>query len=269
MDCAPNVKKSKKCKSCFEKNDLIKMIKAYNKKNSSKKIKIENKSHKQLWNSLRTALSKKCDKEICWLDEDFVRSNKGRLLSRFKPKMPEDWKKNKHAWLSTTDINEVMKQYERKYDHFAFFGPVPVDCPNGISCPLTTLDPLKLRNNKGITMIGIIYNLDYHYESGSHWVAMMIDLSRTPHYIDYFDSYGEEPHELIRKFMNQMHSKIKSSGPVIKIVNDKRHQYGHSECGVYSINYLLERLKGRTPYDLTKDKIKDKVMNEMRRYLYR
>ena len=35
-------------------------------------------------------------------------------------------------------------------------------------------------------MIGIIFNLDYHYQSGSHWVTLMIDMSKSPHYIDYF-----------------------------------------------------------------------------------
>ena len=53
--------------------------------------------------------------------------------------------KNKYTWLSTTDINAVMKQYERMYDNFAFFGPVPVDCPNGITCELTYLNPLELK----------------------------------------------------------------------------------------------------------------------------
>ena len=268
MDCAPDVKKRcKKCKSCFDKNDLIKIVKAYNKKNPSKKIIIKGKTHTQLWNAIRKALSKKCNKEVCWMEEDFLKGSK--LIERFKPKMPSEWKKNKYTWLSTTDINAVMKQYERMYDNFAFFGPVPVDCPNGITCELTYLNPLELRRKNNTTMIGIIFNLDYHYQSGSHWVALMIDMSKSPHYIDYFDSYGEEPHKLIKQFMNQMYDKIKSSDETLRIINDKRHQYGHSECGIYSINYLLERLKGRSPYDLTKYVIKDSVMNEMRKYLYR
>ena len=35
------------------------------------------------------------------------------------------------------------------------------------------------------------------------------------------------------------------------------------------MNYILERLKGKSPSQLTKKIIKDSVMNEMRKYLYR
>ena len=270
MNCSPDVKVSSKCKSCFSKNDLIKMIKLYNKKNPSKKIIIKNKSQIQLWNILRKSLSSTCNKEVCWVDQNFIDMNtKSNLIKKFKPKFPEEWKKNKNTWLSTTDINEVMKQYERLYRNFSFFGPVPVDCPNGIHCELSSLDPIYLNKKNNINKIGIIFNLDYHYQSGSHWVALVIDTSKSPFCIDFFDSYGEEPHHLIKKFMDNMKTKLEKEKQTIQIYNDKRHQYGHSECGVYSMNYILERLKGKSPYQLTKKIIKDSIMNEMRKYLYR
>ena len=53
--------------------------------------------------------------------------------------------------------------------------------------------------------------------------------------------------------MNKMHNLLQQEGgTAVKIYNDKRHQFGHSECGIYSIHYLLQRLKGKTPYDFTK-----------------
>lgn len=270
MNCAPGVKVSSKCKSCFNKQDLLRIIKAYNKNNPTKKISIKNKGQIQLWNDLRKALSSSCNKEVCWMDQNFIdRNTKNKLIEKFKPKFPEEWKKNKNAWLSTTDINEVMKQYEKLYKNFSFFGPVPVDCPNGIHCELSSLNPIELKKKNNINLIGIVFNLDYHYQSGSHWVALVLDTSKTPYYVDFFDSYGEEPHHLIKKFMDNMTSKIEKDGETVQIYNDKRHQYGHSECGVYSMNYILERLKGKTPSQLTKKIIKDSVMNEMRKYLYR
>jgi hypothetical protein len=66
-----------------------------------------------------------------------------------------------------------------------------------------------------------------------------------------------------------MDKKISKDTKTIQMYNNKRHQFGHSECGVYSMNYILQRLKGKTPADLTNNIIKDKVMNEMRKYLYR
>jgi hypothetical protein len=270
MNCAPSVKISSKCKSCFNKQDLLRIIKAYNNKNPKHKIPIKNKGQIQLWNDLRKALSSSCNKEVCWMDQDFVnRDTKKNLIEKFKPKFPIEWKKNKNAWLSTTDINEVMIQYEKLYKNFSFFGPVPVDCPNGIHCELSSLDPISLHRKNNINLIGIIFNLDYHYQSGSHWVALVIDTVASPYYVDFFDSYGEKPHHLITKFMDNMTTKLQKGGETIQIYNDKRHQFGHSECGIYSINYILERLKGKSPSELTKRIIKDSVMNEMRKYLYR
>ena len=40
--------------------------------------------------------------------------------------MPVEWKTNPTAWLSTIDINKVMKQYEKNSD-FVFLGAVPID----------------------------------------------------------------------------------------------------------------------------------------------
>lgn len=271
MNCSPGIKKKcKKCKTCFDKSSLVKIAKQYNKTSGKKKIIISNKTKEQIWNQLRKEMSNRCNSEWCWIDQDFIKNtgDKKILKETFIPKMPSSWKKDKHTWLTTTDINSVMKQYEKLYNNFVFFGPVPVDCPNGISCELTSLNPLKLKKG-GINNIGIIFNLDYHYQSGSHWVALMIDTKTNPHMIDYFDSYGEEPHHLIKKFMTTMEDNISRENDVVKIYNDKRHQYGHSECGIYSINYILERLKGKKPYHLTKRLIKDSTMNEMRKYLYR
>jgi hypothetical protein len=59
------------------------------------------------------------------------------------------------------------------------------------------------------------------------------------------------------------------TGEKVKILyNDKRHQYGNSECGVYSMNFILERLHGTPMKKISKTKIMDKEMNHLRRLLY-
>jgi len=52
------------------------------------------------------------------------------------------------------------------------------------------------------------------------------------------------------------------------IYNNKRHQYGNSECGVYSMNFILERLHGATMYDISNVAIPDSEMNHLRSLLY-
>ena len=41
----------------------------------------------------------------------------------FRPEGPQ----GKFEWLSTIDINQVLKQYEEKYADFLFLGAVPID----------------------------------------------------------------------------------------------------------------------------------------------
>jgi hypothetical protein len=51
--------------------------------------------------------------------------------------------------------------------------------------------------------------------------------------------------------------------------NKKRHQYGGSECGMYSMNFLIESLKGNTLKDIENKVITDREVNILRNYLYR
>ena len=51
-------------------------------------------------------------------------------------------------------------------------------------------------------------------------------------------------------------------------VNNVRHQYRNSECGVYCINFIVEMLKGRKFEDYVNDVIKDLKMNEKREFYF-
>ena len=159
-----------------------------------------------------------------------------------------------------------MKQYEKKFDDFNFLGVVPSDCPTKIHCELSNIDLGGLKKNK-VNKIGMIYNLDVSSGPGTHWVAVYIDNKNNE--INYFDSYGSEPIKLIHDFILSLVRKYRKLGinPAV-IYNDKRHQYGGSECGMYSINFLLERLHGVDMYDIYKRKISDKKMNDLRTLVY-
>ena len=65
--------------------------------------------------------------------------------------------------------------------------------------------------------------------------------------IKYYDSYGERPPKIIYKFMTKLADKLenRNKNDSILIYNDKRHQYGGSECGIYSIYFILQCINGR------------------------
>lgn len=273
--CAPcklkEKKKTKSFKTCYSKESLVKIANMWNKENKNKSpIIIFNKSKKSLWLQIQERLNSACKKdEYCWSKQDFVKKIKDITIEMytFKPEYPKTWYKNKYTWLNTYDIYYVMKQYEKANDDFIFLGPIPSDCPTKIHCELTKLN-LSTMKKSGINKIGIIYNLDVSTQSGSHWVALYIDNKNNE--INYYDSYGSLPTPLINSFIERLtkqYNKI-NINPII-IYHDKRNQYGGSECGLFSMNFILERLYGSTMYDITKMNIPDEKMNYLRQLLYK
>jgi hypothetical protein len=270
MYCSPN-KNNKDSKTCFSLNSLRKIVRSYNDKNPDSKIRgLTTKSREELWSNIQIRLQNRCNNEMCWIKQDFVKNIKDPEIENytFRPQMPQNWVKNKYTWLSTVDIQEVMKQYEHKYPYFSFLGPVPYDCPYEITCELTNTRVKKLLGN-GIQQMGVIYNLDTHNQPGSHWVAVFLDLTKLS--VEYYDSYGVEPPELIYKWMEKMQQDMQNTfqRPAKLKYNQKRHQYGNSECGIFSMNFIIERLKGKTLERISREKITDRKMNLMRRILYR
>ena len=254
---------------CYSVDQLRHMAREYNKDFPSKKIRV-NQSRSALVKEFKNKLQNTCGgDESCWIKQRFAKRIRNTTLhdQTFKPQKPNSWIDNPNEWLSTSDINNVMKQYEHAYTDFVYPGTVPVDCPSGILCALSNIDLRKLKRG-GKRKVGTIFNLDYHYEGGSHWVALYMDIENGS--IEYHDSYAKPPPRLINQFMNKMADQMESTGinPVL-IVNNKRHQYGGSECGVYSMYYIISRLMGKLPSTICRRRITDEEMTKMREIYYK
>ncbi|GAI07732.1 unnamed protein product, partial [marine sediment metagenome] len=166
------------------------------------------------------------------------------LSDMFAPTSPEQWKKNPQEWLTTVDIQKVMSQWEKADKDFKFLGPSPIDydthqvfgeCVWEEICKFDIKDTIK----KGKKKIGLIFNLDKHTQPGSHWVALYIDIPKEKIY--YFDSYGDDIPKQIHKFAKI----VKQQGAGINMdfdikINKKRHQYSESECGMYSLYFIIQ-----------------------------
>ena len=249
-----------------------------------------------LWNNLDNIIKKNynCNNEMCWSSLPFIK-NKTFLLKRFKPFKPNSWLKNNRTWLSTPDIENVLEQYEQKHFDFKFLGVSPVDWNYKFSdstCvteDLCNLDLLKLYNN-GVKKVGIIFNLDKHNDTGSHWVALFSDLIEREVY--YYDSYGYRPPYNIRQLMSNISNRGKNI-PILDIkkdisnkgicldncnnldntlfstyYNDIRHQYKNSECGVYSMHFIISFLEGKTFIEIINNIINDDNINKFRDIYY-
>jgi hypothetical protein len=185
----------------------------------------------------------------------------------FRPAQPTDWEKDPTKWQETDTIAKVLEQYEDAFPHFEFIGPVPIDFDAKTtwgSCIVNELCTLNLATmrSKGTRSIGIVFNLDPHTKSGSHWVCAFIDLVNAAAY--YYDSYGLPPCPEIRRLLRR----CKEQGCREVFWNDIRHQKKETECGTYCMYVLISLLQGRRFLDICRDPVDDDTMNALRDILF-
>jgi len=179
--------------------------------------------------------------------------------SIFRPEGPQ----GQFQWLSTIDINKTLAQYENKYPDFVFLGAVPIDFNELDYYPFQKMNFNDFKK-QGKNKLGVIFNLDEHYKGGSHWVSLYSDLEKGQVY--FSDSYGRKPEKRISNFMDRIKNYLETCNiDNIDIRhNPTQHQRGNSECGVYSINFLLRLLKGKTFDHLTRKRLTDEKVNKCR-----
>jgi len=217
------------------------------------------------------------DDDRCIIQKSLLsHTEKQELLDAFlRPAMPSAWKKNPTMWLNSDDIKHVMKQYEHAYKDFKFLGVVPIDfsapdpynpsssseqkCMNDVFCKVD----LQAEKRVGRRILGAIFNLDPHYKDGSHWVALAIDLRRTCVY--YFDSYGMAPPKQVAHFMRY----LTLQEPKLRLEsNGRRFQYKNTECGMYSMYFLIRMISGASFKKFCKHPISDEWMIAFRNVVF-
>ena len=270
LNCSANKEKQF---TCYSKNSLEKIKKMWNKRHPDKVI-FTNDS-KEIWSQLKNNLKDVCSTERCWIKQKFMENSlDSELLNNtHAPYAPKSWKENPNEWLSSNDIEKVMKQYEIYYPNFIFIGPSPIDfdkklmfgeCVWNDLCNLNIIKLLKEGKNK----IGIIFNTDPHNKSGAHWISLFIDMKRK--FIFYFDSNGDKvPREIM-----SLIERIEKQGTEINIdfityFNRKEHQYSNTECGMYSLYFLNQMITtNKIPSEFNSKRIPDKDVEELRKIYF-
>lgn len=287
--CAPGVKYEDG--SCFKKQSLIEMIELYNSKNKSNKIDFDMNQDKEYYvEKLDEVFNSKCLDQLCWVNQIKLNGiRKEELLKQtFRPFGPD----GKLDWLSTTDITDVLEQYQNVHKDFLYLGTVPYD--------FEEISVLNIRNinfeelqNEGKNKIAMVINLDESHQSGSHWVALYTDLNKNQIY--FFDSVGKKPGMKIRNFINKIakyiykkkYNKVLHINKVIKSYksgnlneylqnllkfdikyNHIQHQLKNTECGVYSSKFIIELLEGKTFHKFITDITRDDETNEYRKKIF-
>lgn len=271
LNCAPDPERKSNF-SCYNSQKLFLIRNAWNERHPDAEITHDD--PKKIWNSLKKYMSDTCNNEKCWIEQEFIKKdlNKDILYNTFSPEAPKSWSKNPTEWLDSVNILSVIKQYESKYPCFEFIGPSPIDYDTHYSdgecvweelCELQLSDLIKKNKNK----LGIIFNLDPHYKSGSHWVSLFVNIKKQEIY--YFDSNGIKPPKQIYKLMNTITEQGAELGlDFKKLINLKSHQYSNTECGMYSLYFIIQMLMGKNFNTFIQKRIPDSKMIEFRKIYF-
>lgn len=280
--CSPYGNKNKiKNGTCLP-NKVLKTLK--------KKVKRKNNTKKSTGgvNELKINLKKKCKDEVCWIDHLVEDENEKNKIKKkyFRPLTPSKWKQDPNTWLTDDDISKVLKQYEVTYPEFLFLGPSPIDFDTVInkSCVFNTLCNFNLKKliEEKKTQIGIVFNLDFHTGPGTHWVSLYIDIKNK--FIFYFDSNGEKTPKQIKALIKKviLQGKKENINFVLYENNTTEHQRTNTECGMYSLFFIITMLtkkilnKKKTPKNVIKyflgrltGRIKDNLVSDLRDFYFR
>ena len=255
MNCSPMVAgKTVSSESCMTGHILQKIKSEYN--HTHRDNPIAAKTPKKILKELRQHLSH-CSQEDCWLHQ--IKDEKLRKKIEkfiFAPKHPREWKYNPNEWLSNYDIYNVLTQWEETNPNFEFIGPSFIDFDAPLqqqkkgSCVDTDLCKFSLEQqiHAGRNKIAIVFNLDKHDQSGSHWVSLWIDID--DHFIFYFDSAGAKIPPEIMRLVSRVQKQGSELARPIKFRfyenHPMEHQYSNTECGMYSLFFIITMLTGKT-----------------------
>lgn len=289
--CSPAKKQHyKQHNTCFDNTALKRIIEAYNRSYPLTQIITKNKTFKKQLEELHSRFKQKCN-----LDESCVVSalgldNDEMIDDYVRPIMPDDWKNNPNTWLTNFNIEAILIQYEDAYKPFyKFFGVYSSNFlrKNGTFPAHPELFNFNIKDiySKGIRTFGIVINLDEHDEPGSHWTSLFvcIDPSMQCFGAYYYDSTAHPPPGDMKKFMDILKiqgdefRKSTGSKTLFKVkVNTIKHQYGSTECGIFSIYNQIKWVfdaknkNGKITFNkIMSEKKTDNEMSKMRKQLFR
>jgi hypothetical protein len=250
----------------FGEEEIKNLRKVYNSEHPREQL-IPDGTSEEIWGNLRDRFHSKCTtgRSECIISH---------MLNR--PKAPDAWINNPTEWLSSLDIENVEKQFEKLFSRYKFLGCIPIDfdlkSETG-KCLVDALCSIDLKSlyKKGKTKIGIVFNTDVHTGPGQHWISLFCDISpelEQPR-VTYFDSYSQKPEKSIHKLMKRWKEEWETTDvhdkPMLTTYNTTRHQFKDSECGIYSLYFHYCCLNNIS----MDEKISDEAISVFRRLLFR
>jgi hypothetical protein len=194
------------------------------------------------------------------------------------------------ALLSNFDIDAVLTEWKKKFPKFhpCSFSMIDFEQKGDELSTVNIADLLA----EGAETFGVVINTDTYQGTGKHWMALFIDLrdistisndgnsgnSGGNISIEFFNSTGDKEGRIargekfpqIKAWIEKMAAQVRAAGltPRRQLVL-YTHQKLQTECGVYSLYYIWNRLNGTTPAEISNNRIPDEDMHKFRKFLFR
>lgn len=243
-ECAPNVKQITSG-VCSDRESIDKLRRALDIPDGSPDVIIK-----------RAKEIKGCLTESC-----LFKDHQQVLDERFKPEGP--WKSTK--WLSNKDIDDVLAQYADRFSlKHVEFQMRDFEKKGG---ELSKVNWLEV--SKKYDFLACVLNTDLSSGGGEHWTPFFVDFRNGT--VEYFDSAGQSPHDEFATFTIKVAHILSTLGRKFTdhCVTKVEHQKENTECGVYSLFYILSRLHGVSYKAFEYKRVPDDLMVAFRKALFR
>lgn len=264
--------------TCYTEDEVRTIARRYNRLDPKQPVDVSVKTIPQLAKQLEERLGQRQEE---WLEKSKTTTIDADKV--FRPEAPCSWQTNGREWLSTDDIDQVMRQYEDLYDDFKYLGAYPRDAfakdPNTGECidKMDNVCHLNAFQDKRVKRVAVIFNIDDHTGPGLHWVACYVDTNKQHknHGIFYYDSVARTPSKDILAFMESLRHTLDTKNPKedqhLKIhVNKTQSQYKNTECGMFSMLFVIMCLQDILDFrQICDNMINDDTINMLRSVIYR
>ena len=169
---------------------------------------------------------------------------------------------NTDEWLDNKTIDQTLDNWEEVFPKFKNMG-VHMNNFDSKHKKLATADWPTLVAT--YDTIASVINTDNYGEIGQHWVCIVVNSKKKT--IEYFDSAAGQVSDDIIKWMMKLSIKLNYKE---LFTNNIQHQEKNTECGVYSLFYVIARVHGVPSGYFDQARIPDQVMlKSVRKYLFR
>lgn len=196
------------------------------------------------------------EKKLSARESGYNNPELGRRIFRcIRPLLPKYIK-----WLPSDMIMDALKIYEDDPKiSFASYGPYHAG--------YIFTEQLFTKKADRYSFVFNTSSINIHAQvSGSHWVVLYIDCIQNT--IDYFDSMGMFPNELVKESILHVGKVLKKHHPDLKLVvnyTKRRKQMGGNACGIYVVHFVVQRLNGYSFEKFDTEKLPDSEIEKYRK----